>query len=335
MPRPKGESDDVQGNVSAMIVDIHAHYHPRAYHAALQAMPGWGGGRGFAGGRLPDTDDEEHLQARLAMMDEAGVGVQVLSPAAGWAPYSGDQARATEAARIGNDTTAQLVARWPERFKAFVSLPLPHVDACLSELTRSLDELGMVGVNIHCSVLDRSPADDAFLPLYEELNARSAVILFHPTGNGIRSPLVTEWGLNSAVGTSLEDTMVALHLIARRIPSRFPNITFVVPHLGGPIAMLLERLDNQFSMRQHDFPEPPSVTARRFYYDTVGHGSHAALWCASKAFGADHLLVGTDFPVLEAFESYARTVNWIRDAGLPEADLTQILGNNILQSLSS
>jgi 6-methylsalicylate decarboxylase len=314
-----------------MIVDVHAHYHPRAYHSALAAMPGWGGGRGFGGGRLPDTDDPEQVQTRLSMMDEAGVGVQVLSPAAGWAPYSADLSPSVEAARIGNDTAAELVSRYPQRFKAFVSLPLPHLDEALRELRRGLDELGMVGANIHCSILDRSPADDAFLPLFEELDRRRSIVLFHPTGNGIRSPLVTEWGLNSALGTSLEDTLVALHLIARRIPARFPNITFIVPHLGGPLAMLLERMDNQFSMAQHDLPEPPSVTARRFFYDTVGHGSHAALWCACKAFGADHLLVGSDFPVLVAFETYDRTINWIRDAGLPQADLDRILADKVLK----
>jgi 6-methylsalicylate decarboxylase len=329
MPLRRRPGDYVSGNVNTMIVDVHAHYHARAYRAALERMPDWGRRGGFGGSGMLDTDEAEKVQSRLAMMDEAGVGVQVLSPAAGMAPYSSDQSASIEAARTGNDTTAELVSRLPERFKAYVSLPLPHVDVALAELRRGLDDLQMVGVNIHCSILEHSPADDMFLPLYEELDRRRAVVLFHPAGNGIRSPLVTEWGFGSAVGTSLEDTMVALHLIAKRIPSRFPNITFIVPHLGGPIAMLLERLDNQFSMRQHDLPEPPSVTARRFYYDTVGHGSHAALWCACKAFGADHLLPGTDFPVLVAFESYTRTVNWVRDAGLPEEDVTHILQRNV------
>jgi 6-methylsalicylate decarboxylase len=78
-------------------------------------------------------------------------------------------------------------------------------------------------------------------------------------------------------------------------------------------------------MRERDLPEPPSITARRFYYDTVAHGSHAALLCAWKAFGADHLLPGSDFPVLLSFESYTRTFAWIREAGLPDADVDQIL----------
>jgi 6-methylsalicylate decarboxylase len=116
--------------------------------------------------------------------------------------------------------------------------------------------------------------------------------------------------------------------VARKIPSQFPDIRFIVPHLGGPIAMLLQRLDNQFSMGSHDLPEPPSVTARRFYYDTVGHGSHAALLCGWKAFGADHLVPGSDFPVLLNYETYARTFAWIREVGLPQADVEAILEQN-------
>src|SRR5947209_7054728 len=189
-----------------MIVDVHAHYHPRRYHEALGRMPGWARGGGFASSTSPVTDDPDQVRARLEMMDAAGVGVQVLSPAAGWAPYSDDEAAAIEAARIGNDLTAELANRQPDRFRALVSLPLPHVDASLRELRRGLDELGMVGVNIHCSVLNRPVVEPHFQPLYEELNRRHAVVLFHPTGNGICSPLVTDFGLNAALGTSLEDT---------------------------------------------------------------------------------------------------------------------------------
>lgn len=309
-----------------MIVDAHAHYHPRSYHEALRQMPGWGQDTGrFLGGRHPDTDDDEHIQARLEMMDAAGVGLQVLSPAAGWAPYTVDESAAVKAAGVVNDRTADLVKRYPSRFKALVSLPLPHIDASLRELRRGLDELGMIGVNLHCSVLQRSVAEAEFLPLYDEVDRRGSVVLLHPTGNGILSPFITDYGLNAAVGTSLEDAAVGLHLIARNIPARCPNVKFIVPHLGGPLPMLLQRLDNQFAMAEHDLPEPPSVTARRFYYDTVGHGSHAALLCAVRAFGAEHIVPGSDFPVLLDWETYARTFAWIPEVGLPETDVHQIL----------
>jgi predicted TIM-barrel fold metal-dependent hydrolase len=317
-----------------MITDIHAHYHPRAFNAALDRIAGRSLG-GFAGGIHPDTDEEADIAQRLQMMAAAGVGLQVLSPAAGRAPYAMDEALALDAAQCWNDSAAQLVRRYPDRFKAFVSLPLPHVDASVRELQRGMDVLGMVGVNLHISVLDRSVAEDEFLPVYEEVHRRRGLIFYHPCGNGIGSPMITDYGLSAAVGTSLEDAAIALHLIAKRIPARYPDITFVIPHLGGPLPMLLERLDNQYSMERRQLPEPPSVTARRFYYDTVGHGSHAALLCAWKAFGAGHLLPGSDFPVLLAYESYARTFSWIREVDLPSADIDQILERSAASVLST
>ncbi len=314
-----------------MIIDAHAHYHPVGYSEALAALPAVARGGGFPG--HPDTDTPEDIERRLAMMHEAGVGLQVLSPAANRAPYSPDEAASTAAAQMINDLSADLVSRHPERFKSFVTLPLPHIDASLLELERGIETLGMVGINLHISVLDRSVAEDEFLPVYEQIDGLAGTIFYHPCGDGIRSPMMTEYGLNGAVGTSLEDAAIVLHLIAKRIPQQFPNITHVIPHLGGPIPMLLDRLDNQFSMAQFDLPEPPSVTARRFYYDTVGHGSHAALLCAWKAFGPSHILPGSDFPVLLSFESYARTFSWIREVDLPPEDIEQILEQTALAVL--
>jgi len=97
------------------------------------------------------------------------------------------------------------------------------------------------------------------------------------------------------------------------------------------LPMLLNRLDNQLPLSAPGLPEKPSATARRFYYDTVGHGSVAALRCAVDAFGADRILPGSDYPVLLAFESYRDTFGYLSDAGLPDADLHDILTANVDQ----
>ena len=313
-----------------MIVDIHAHYHPGAYCEALSKLYG----RTVTNFRPhPDTDDPAHITERLRQMDEAGVRLQVLSPAAGHAPYGEDRALAIDAARLGNDLNAELVRDVPERFKSFVSLPLPHVDASLDELRRGLDDLGMIGVNLHISALDRSVAEDEFLPIYEEVNRRKGVVFYHPSGNSICSPMIADYGFGAAVGTSLEDTTIALHLIAKQIPSKYPDITFIIPHFGGPIPMLLPRLNNQFSMQSRGLPEPPADTARRFYYDTVGHGSEAALTCAVMAFGAGHVLPGSDYPVLLSYETYKATFEWINQSSLSAADKDRILNRNVTELL--
>lgn len=313
------------------IIDIHAHYHPDDYCEALSRLYG----RTVTNFRPhPDTNNPEHIKTRLAQMDEAGVSIQVLSPAAGHAPYGNDEATAVEAARLVNDHNTALVKQHPDRFRSFVSLPLPHVDASLAELERTENDEGVLGVNLHISALDRSVAEDEFLPIYEEVNRRKGVIFYHPSGNSISSPMIADYGFGAAVGTSMEDAVIALHLIAKQIPSKYPDITFIIPHLGGPIPMLLPRLNNQFSMQSRGLPEPPADTARRFYYDTVGHGSEAALTCAVMAFGARHVLPGSDYPVLLSFETYKETFDWInRVATLSAEDKDRILNKNVQELL--
>jgi predicted TIM-barrel fold metal-dependent hydrolase len=312
-----------------MIVDVHAHYFPKAYNELLLRI----GGRSLPEAARALTarpmreDDPAGLSARLAQMDDAGVALQVLSPAAS-PPYAEKEADAVAAARLINDSYAELAAKHPGRLAAFVSLPLPHIDASLAEMERGLDRLGMLGVSMTCSCFDRSTAEAEFEPLYAEMHRRGAVLNYHPIQNGICSPMINDYKFTVSVGASLEDTAIVLHLIARRVPERYPRVKYVVPHLGGLISMQLQRLDNQAPRQHPELPEPPSVTARRFYYDTVGHGSQAALLCAWKAFGADHLVAGSDYPVLMAFETYRQTFHYIRECGLPPEDVDRILNHN-------
>jgi len=312
-----------------MIVDIHAHYFPKAYNDLLLRI----GGRSLPEAARASTarpmrnDDPAGIAKRLEQMADAEVELQVLSPAAS-PPYAEKEADAVAAARLINDAYADLAQKYPGRFNAVVSLPLPHIDASLREIERGLDQLGMLGVSMTCSCFDRSTAEAEFEPLYQEMNRRRTVLNYHPIQNGICSPMINDYGFTVSVGASLEDAAIVLHLIARRIPERFRNIKYVVPHLGGIIPMLLQRLDNQAPQKHPNLPERPSITARRFYYDIVGHGSHAAVLCAWKAFGADHLVAGSDYPVLLAYESYRQNFFYLRDAGLPAEDIDKILHHN-------
>ena len=300
-----------------MLIDVHAHQFPERY-VALMARHGRELLAVLAGG----TVDE-----RIRQMDEAQVDLQILSPS-NFMPYLENETDAREAARVLNDGYAELTHRLPRRFKAYAALPLPHVDASLREMERALDDLGMAGITFGCSILNRSVTDKELEPLYQEMNRRSAVLFFHPMVNGICSPLITDFGLEGAAGTTIEDTVVVLHMIVRRIPYRYPGIKIIVPHLGGLIPMLLNRMDNQVASMHPHLPEKPSETARRFWYDTVGHGSHAALRCAVEAFGPERLVTGSDYPVLLAYESYTKTFSYISEAGLDPIAAEQILHRN-------
>lgn len=289
-----------------MIIDVHAHH----------IAPWLDIGR-------PVTDWPT-LEARLSMMTEAGVGRQVLS--CPFPFYREDEAESADLARRINDNLSEQCRLRPDVFSFWASLPLPHMDAALAELRRVQALPGYVGVFMHCFIQEISVADERFEPLYAEMDRSRGVILLHPVQNGLGSCHVKDWGLTVCAGASMEDAVVGMHLIARQIPQRFPGLRFIIPHFGGLLPMLLNRLDGQ--MPQPGFSERPSVTARRFYYDTVGWGSKAALLAAAEAFGSERLVPGSDFPILLHWESYAQTFRNIQEGGLAAEAVEQILHRN-------
>jgi predicted TIM-barrel fold metal-dependent hydrolase len=311
-----------------MRIDVHAHYWTDDYLDLVAALgktdTNTQRGVGAGGGA--------ELDARLRLMDRAGVDLQVLS-AAPQLPYGADAEQAQAAARFVNDQYAELVSRHHDRFRAFAATPLPHIDESITETGRALDELGMVGVVMNMTVLDRALAEARFEPIFAELDRRSAVLYLHPTGNSACTPLIKDFNLTWMVGALVEDTISVMQLITRGIPSRYPNIKIINSHLGGALPMLLQRADNQYQWEYPDTPERPSVAARRMWYDTVGHGHIPALRAAVDSFGADRLLLGTDFPY-ENEDVFVRAIDYITASGIPTDRAEAILETNAAELLS-
>jgi aminocarboxymuconate-semialdehyde decarboxylase len=305
-----------------MRIDVHAHYWTDDYLDLLvdlgKADAGAARGIGAGGGA--------ELAARLRLMDRAGVQMQVLS-ACPQSPYGEDGTKATTAATLINDQYAALVERYPDRFRAFAALPMPHPEESIGELRRALDELDMTGVAMNTSVLGRALVEPDFEPVFAELNRRGAVLYLHPAGNSACTPLIGNYHLTWMVGAPVEDTISIMQLITHGIPARYPDIKIINSHLGGALPMLLQRADDQYRWEAPDTPEPPSVAARRMWYDTVGHGHVPALRCAIDSFGADRLLLGTDFPY-ENGDTFVRAVDYINDPQIDPGAARAILDQN-------
>lgn len=310
-----------------MRIDIHAHYFPTEYLDMLERF----GSRNtamaqnlLAGNKPGDMED------RFQMMDIAGVGMQILSVTP-QVPYFENEAYAVEAARLANDMYAELVQAYPDRFKAFAITPLPHVEASLTEMARGLDELGMVGVAVSTTVLGKTLADPQFEPFFAELDRRGSTLFVHPAGAGA-GKFTAMFGLNWMIGAPFEDTYAVLHLILSGLTTRFPHINIVACHLGGTLPFLLDRIDHQYSPDNAPvkLQEKPGILARRLWYDTVSHGSIAALRCTRDTIGASRLILGSDYPY-QLHEWYTNSVTYIQESGLPADDIQAILEGNAEQ----
>ena len=305
-----------------MRIDVHAHYWTGGYLDLLVDLgkADAGAARGLGAG------DGTDLEARLRLMDRAGVQMQVLS-ACPQSPYGKDADKAAAAARFVNDQYAGLAERHPDRFGVFAALPMPHIDESLGEMRRALDELRVAGIALNTSILGHALVEPGYEPVFAELNSRNAVLYLHPSGNSACSPLIGNYHLTWMVGAPVEDTISIMHLITHGIPARYPNIKIINSHLGGALPMLLQRADDQYHWEAPDTPEQPSVAARRMWYDTVGHGHVPALRCAIDSFGAGRLLLGTDFPY-ENGDIFVRAVDYISDPQIDQAAARAILDQN-------
>jgi predicted TIM-barrel fold metal-dependent hydrolase len=305
-------------------IDVHAHYFPVEYLDRLDLYGESQTTQFFRKAKLA-SEGFSGIEAHFRNMDLAKVDMQVLS-VSGQLPYFANENDAVDAAKLGNDIYARIVREYPKRFAAFACTPLPHVQASIDEMRRALDELGMVGVTAGTTVLGKSIADPAFDGFLTELNRRKAVLFIHPIGGSAGSPLIESTKLTWPIGAPLEDTICMLQFMQGNIPSRFPDIKIILPHLGGFAPFLMARLDQ---LQDHFLPAsttPPSMQAKYFWYDTV-NANPSALRCAQEAVGTDHLLFGTDYPFWRD-DAFKLCANYIAEAGLPKGDVDRILDGN-------
>ncbi|HXV82212.1 MAG TPA: amidohydrolase family protein [Candidatus Binatia bacterium] len=299
-----------------MRVDVHAHY----YHSTYIDRLARNGADTRPAIRAPGA--AVTFEQRVELLDGAGIRVQVLSVGA-LQPCFANAEEGTAAARLSNDVYADVCQKYGGRFSAFATVPLPHIDAALTELARAIDLLGMVGVNLGCSIAGRTLDDPAFVPFFDELNRRGMVVFLHPVGCGC-GPFLEDLGLDFPLGAPFEDSIAAMRLVLAGVIHRFPKIRFIVPHLGGTLPFLITRLDNSSVARRWEYK--PSQYLKRLWYDSI-NGNVAALRCAREAFGADRLVLGTDFPHL-ARERFNQCVSYVEESDLPQEEKHAILDRN-------
>jgi aminocarboxymuconate-semialdehyde decarboxylase len=306
-----------------MRLDVHAHYFSKEYVALLESY-GFGADRLEPGYRLLHQTREADFAERFAAMDRAHVDKQILS-VSGVSPYTPEEKHAVEGSRFANDLYTALAREMPARFAAFAILPMPHVKAALAELARALDELDMWGVTMNTSILGTSLADPSFDPIYAELDKRGAVLFIHPAGLACGSAELVSTGLTWPLGAPFEDSMAILELLQGGFTQRFPRVRVIVPHLGGTLPFLIQRLDHMAG-RFMAGKGVPREELSKFWYDTV-NGYPPSLRLAIETFGLKKIVFGTDWPFWKG-EAHQLAADFITQSGLSAADTDAIFSGN-------
>ena len=185
------------------------------------------------------------------------------------------------------------MAQNTKRFGYFATLPLPDVDASLSEIKRAYDELGVDGVTLHSNYDGIYLSDPRFELVWEELERRSATVFLHPT----RPPMPVLPGAPSPLADYPADTTrSALDLILKGHRKKFSSTKVILSHGGGYLAYAATRFAELSASLSNDRDAEDFMNdIRSFYYDTALVAT-SGLPSLLSTIPSEHLVFGTDYP---------------------------------------
>lgn len=247
--------------------------------------------------RLLDLADQ-----RLALMDETGLDVQVLSLTT---PALHDLgSKGAELARRANDSVAEVCARHPSRFQALAALPMGSPDEAAFELERCVTRLGFKGTMLCGRVGDRNLDHPDLAPVLECAARLGVPILLHPRTPpaAVRSayysgfkPHVDAAFAMFGLGWHYDAGIQFIRLILGGTFDRLPDLQVILGHWGEVVLFYTERLAAMD--RVSSLEEPIATYLRRNLYVTAsGMFSRDYLARAAAIVGTDRLLFSTDYP---------------------------------------
>lgn len=247
--------------------------------------------------RLLDVAD-----GRLALMDETGVDVQVLSLTTPALHDLGNDS--VDLARRTNDAVAAAAARHPGRFQALATLPVARPEAAALELERCVRTLGFKGTMLCGRVGDRHLDDPGLRPILDSAAALGVPILLHPRTPDAAVRAAYYSGFTPAVDAALATFGLGWHydagiqfvrLVLAGTFDRLPGLQVILGHWGELVLFYAERLTamDRVSGLQHPIA---SYLRRNLYVTSSGMFLPHYLQRAVAVVGADRLLFSGDFP---------------------------------------
>ena len=250
------------------------------------------------------------VDAKLRSMETLGIGMAVLSHGMPGPELLGGDEADSWAARI-NDHLASVIAQYPGKFAAWVTLGWGSAERTMAEIDRCINQLGFQGVYLFSNINQKTVDSPEFRPVFKHVARLGVSINMHPTAplnmHGLdQRPLIP------GMAFLLDTSMATVRLIMSGLFEEAPGLQLIVPHTGGFVPYIRGRVERlidawtppagwpSLSQPAHDF-------FGKIYVDTVAHSPEALTYCYQQ-YGAEKLLYGTDHPFAH-FEVYNEMVD--------------------------
>lgn len=302
------------------LVDFHGHYVDRS-------VPLWSGRN--TGGPWPRIWEQlQDPAAVLSGIESGDVDGRVLnSPAA---LVTGNDPVPDDLVRRLNDSLADLVDRHPGRLFGLAGVDIFSGESAALEIERAVRDLGFRGVFVDSArgdlLLDAPEARDG-LATAHRLGVPVFVHPINPPGLTERLARYGRLGTRLARGTANSAALVAL--LQGGVFDKLPDLEVVVTTLAAGALLLAGGFDGGNGITRHT----PADRRRHVYVDTMSLDP-ALIRVAVDLLGADHVLLGTDWPIVENGPIRTRAEAAFAAAGLTEAEQALVAAGNVKRLLN-
>jgi predicted TIM-barrel fold metal-dependent hydrolase len=323
-----------------MRLDVYTHFFPPRYFAKLETlvdparMTPW-----FKNPPLRLLDE------RLRLVDRFPDYRQVLANSMPPLEVLGGPEATPDLARLVNDGLAELCAKFPDHFAAFVAaLPMNNPEAALLEIDRAVTELGARGVQIFSNVNGRALDDPAFFPIFECMAEYDLPIWLHPVRTAALSDYSSlqrsKFAIFFTFGWPYETSVAMTHLVFSGLFEKLPAIKIIVHHMGAMVPFFEGRVgigfeefvenmdDPELAQALNGLTKPPADYYRMFYADTALFGGAAGTRCGIEYFGPERCLFATDAPFGRGATSIGATIRIVEELDVTAAEREAIFSGN-------
>ena len=305
------------------LIALEEHFLTPAIRAAWAAEPtGHDGTAGFDQGELEARLDDLGLQ-RLALMDESGVDVQVLSVTTP-ALNNLEPAPSMALARQTNDLLAATIARYPTRFQGFATLPMPAPAELAPELERGVRELGLAGAMLCGRTRAKNLDHPDFRPLFATAARLRVPLYLHPQipqqavreayYGGLGDPLLDMAFAAFGLGWHYEAGIQFVRLVLAGVLDEYPELQFILGHWGEVVLFYVERLSSLDRVAKLQRPIA-DYFRQNLSVTPSGLWSQDYLQRSLAILGPERLLFSADYPYQYRPGGQARA--FLNDAALP------------------
>ena len=293
----------------------------------------------------PIRPEYRDRDARIALMDAQGMDGCILLPTLG---VGMEQALAHDIPTL----TAAFRAfnRWVEedwgfayqdRIYAAPYITLADPDGAVRELEWALERdarfVVMVGGPVGTARGMKAPADRTFDGFWQLANDSGITVCYHG-GETSYTKYLGDWGENDFTeafrasafrglvsANALQDT-IASHL-SLGLFHRFPNLRIATIETGSDwVFHLFDKLKKSYSQTPSAYPEDPRETFRRHVWVSPYYEDELA--GLRDIIGADHMLMGSDYPHAEGLAEPSSYIKDLENFGFTPEDARLVMRDN-------